>query len=58
MNIDNPHDDEYLDKIFESMFTTKKTGTGLVICKSIIEQHGGNISVSNKPTTFTIKLPV
>ncbi len=40
MNIDNPHDDEYLDKIFESMFTTKKTGTGLVICKSIIEQQG------------------
>ncbi len=52
--------DEYLDKIFEPMFTTKKTGTGLglVICKSIVEQHGGSISVSNKPTTFTIKLPV
>jgi len=52
--------DEYLEKIFEPMFTTKKTGTGLglVICKSIIEQHGGSISVSNKPTTFTIKLPI
>jgi len=52
--------DENLDKIFEPMFTTKKTGTGLglVICKSIVEQHGGTISVSNKPTTFTIKLPV
>ncbi len=52
-------DKENLDKIFEPMFTTKKTGTGLglVICKSIIEQHGGSISVSNKPTTFTIKLP-
>jgi len=52
--------DEYLDKIFEPMFTTKKTGTGLglVICKSIVEQHGGSISVSNKPTTFTIKLPI
>ena len=52
--------DENLEKIFEPMFTTKKTGTGLglVICKSIIEQHGGTISVSNKPTTFTIKLPV
>jgi len=50
---------ENLEKIFEPMFTTKKTGTGLglVICKSIIEQHGGTISVSNKPTTFTIKLP-
>ncbi len=51
---------ENLEKIFEPMFTTKKTGTGLglVICKSIIEQHGGSISVSNKPTTFTIKIPV
>jgi two-component system sensor histidine kinase HydH len=51
---------ENLEKIFEPMFTTKKTGTGLglVICKSIVEQHGGSISVSNKPTTFTIKIPV
>jgi len=49
-----------LEKIFEPMFTTKKTGTGLglVICRSIVEQHGGSITVSNKPTTFTIKLPV
>jgi len=52
--------DKNLDKIFEPMFTTKTTGTGLglVICKSIIEQHGGMISVTNKPTTFTIKLPL
>jgi len=52
--------EENLEKIFEPMFTTKSTGTGLglVICKSIIEQHGGTISVSNKPTTFTIKLPL
>ena len=49
-----------LEKIFEPMFTTKSTGTGLglVICKSIIEQHGGTLSVSNKPTTFTVTLPL
>jgi len=51
---------ENLERIFEPMFTTKKTGTGLglVICKSIVEQHGGFISVSNKPTTFTILIPI
>ncbi len=51
---------ENLEKIFEPMFTTKKTGTGLglVICRSIVEQHGGSVTVSNKPTTFTIKLPI
>ena len=49
-----------LEKIFEPMYTTKTTGTGLglVISKSIVEQHGGTISVSNKPTTFTITLPL
>jgi len=51
--------DEIISKIFEPLFTTKKKGTGLGLasCKSIIEQHGGIISVRNKPTVFTIKLP-
>ena len=51
---------ENMDKIFEPLFTTKKTGTGLGLasCKNIIEKHGGTISVSNNPTTFTITLPV
>ncbi|QLH08894.1 hypothetical protein DSQ19_04805 [Candidatus Nitrosotenuis sp. DW1] len=30
---------------------------GLSSCKNIIEQHGGNISVKNTPTTFTIRMP-
>ena len=50
---------EILDKIFDPLFTTKQLGTGLglSICKSIVEQHGGNISVKQNPTTFIVKLP-
>jgi len=51
--------DEIISKVFEPLFTTKKKGTGLGLasCKSIVEQHGGSISVRNNPTIFTIKLP-
>jgi signal transduction histidine kinase len=40
------------DRIFETFFSTKSTGTGLglTICRSIIESHGGSIQVaSNNP---------
>ncbi len=49
---------ESLKKIFEPLFTTKQSGTGLGLtsCKKIVEQHGGTISVSNDPVTFTIIL--
>jgi len=51
--------DQNLSKVFEPLFTTKQKGTGLGLasCKNIVEQHQGEISVTNNPTTFTIILP-
>ena len=51
--------DDVLPRIFDSLFTTKESGTGLGLshCKNIVEQHGGKISVKTKPTVFTIYLP-
>jgi signal transduction histidine kinase len=58
--------DEVQAHIFEPFFTTKPSGVGLglSICKSIIEEHGGNISLysyqENKSTgtVVTIRLPL
>jgi len=51
--------EEHLDKLFDPLFTTKQTGTGLGLasCKKIVEQHAGRITVKNNPTTFTVLLP-
>ena len=48
-----------LPKIFEPLFTTKQSGTGLGLasCKSIVERHHGVLTVRNNPTVFTIHLP-
>lgn len=48
-----------LDKVFEPLFTTKQKGIGLGLasCKNIVEQHLGEISVKNNPTTFTVMIP-
>jgi two-component system sensor histidine kinase HydH len=54
--------DHLLPRIFEPLFTTRQIGTGLGLpsCKTIVEQHGGKISVKTtlgKGTTFIIELP-
>ena len=50
---------ENITKVFDSLFTTKSsdTGLGLSYCKSIVEQHGGSIIVTTNPTKFIISLP-
>ena len=50
---------ENISKIFEPLFTTKLTGTGLGLSsvRAIIESHGGSISVRSPPTVFTIMIP-
>jgi two-component system sensor histidine kinase HydH len=51
--------EDEIDKIFEPLFTTKQTGTGLGLasCKSIIDKHGGTLAVRNNPTTFVVTIP-
>lgn len=52
--------EEYLDKVFDPFFSTKKNGTGLglAIVYKIIEDHKGQIYVSNTENgaKFTIRL--
>ena len=56
-----PHD--VLEKIWEPFFTTKDfgTGLGLGIVKNIVESHGGNIQMGNRPeggASVFIEFPV
>lgn len=55
---------ENLGRLFQPFFTTKGpnsgTGLGLSICASIIEKHGGAITVRNRPgggAEFAVRLP-
>jgi signal transduction histidine kinase len=56
---------ENLPRIFEPFFTTKSAGVGsglgLPICRNIINEFGGEITVDSdlgKGTRFTVRLPV
>ncbi len=56
--------DEVMAQIFEPFFTTKedqqRTGLGLAVARSIVEQHGGEIRVKSavgKGTEFIVALP-
>lgn len=54
---------ELIEKAFNVRFTTKKTGHGygLVVCKRVIDNHGGNLrieSVPGKGTSISIEFPM
>jgi signal transduction histidine kinase len=54
--------EEMLRRIFDMHFTTKTTGTGigLYLARSIVEAHGGEITVENRPgrgSEFRLRLP-
>jgi C4-dicarboxylate-specific signal transduction histidine kinase len=54
---------EHLDRIFEPFWTTKPTGMGigLAICRSILDAHGGRVTVANRAdggAEFSVVVPV
>jgi signal transduction histidine kinase len=62
------HDDgpgipgELLERIYDPLFTTKKTGTGLglAVVSRVVQQHSGLMHVESRPgrgTTFELYLP-
>ncbi|MDP8215417.1 MAG: ATP-binding protein [Candidatus Euphemobacter frigidus] len=53
---------EKISRLFEPLFTTKETGSGLglLVVYKALRQHGGYVEVTSKPgegTTFTIWFP-
>jgi signal transduction histidine kinase len=55
---------EDMERIFDPFFTTKVeghgTGLGLAVCRTLVNQHHGDITVKTEPgkgSTFTVWLP-
>jgi PAS domain S-box-containing protein len=56
-------DEEHIDKVFDHFYTTKAKGLGmgLAMCRSILEAHGGSLSVARnegRGATFYMVLPL
>jgi len=53
---------EHLPHVFDAGFSTGRTpGLGLAVCRKIVQQHGGMISVDSetgKGTTFRLEFPI
>ena len=52
-----------LPRIFDAGFSTRagSSGLGLAVCRQIIEEHGGSLSVESRPghgATFRVRLPL
>ena len=60
----DPKNFERVFQIFQRLHARQEyegTGTGLAVCKRIMERHNGTISVQSEPgkgSTFTLKFPV